>query len=584
MPDKQFITIDGVAVEMERGLNVLEHARKAGIDIPAFCYMPELSIYGACRMCLVEIVDQRTGRASLDSSCSLLPKPGMVIRTNTKQLRMYRKNILELLLANHCRDCTTCEQNRNCKLQAFAERFGITGVRYPQHNPDPVLDETSHCITKDKAKCIDCGCCIRMCNEIQRVGAIDFAHRGSEMEVACVGELPIGESVCVGCGQCAAVCPTGALTVKNETKRVWKLLDDKNVKVSVQIAPAVRVAVGNAFGIPPEQNTFGRLVAALRRIGFDEVYDTNTAADMTIIQEAAELLERLKTKPTWPLFTSCCPAWIQYVEKHHPEVMPHISTTRSPMQLYAGTYNKDGGKEGETVVRGAIMPCSAKKYESARQEFENGGKRFVEFVLTSQEVIRMIKEAGIDYAKIEPEAIEGKWGVTTGAAVIFGVTGGVMEAALRYALYVLKLNTPENYLAVAESGIRGLPRPDAKAGALIDGIKTADIKLGDIVLKVAVVSGLGNAHAIIERIKAGEHFDFVEVMACPGGCIGGGGQPPATWDVKAERAKGLYLADKEYTFASVEESPVMDEWHKLMGDQHAEHEHWHIHYAGHGKH
>jgi NADH-quinone oxidoreductase subunit G len=494
---------------------------------------------------------------------------------------MYRRNILELLLANHCRDCTTCDNNQRCKLQAFADRYGITGVRYPQHAPEPRLDESSYCITKDTAKCILCGCCIRMCNEIQKVGAIDFAHRGSEMVVACVGEKDIGESVCVGCGQCAAVCPTGALTVKNNTAKVWKLLSDKNKKVSVQIAPAVRVAVGNAFGIPPQENTFGRLVAALRRIGFAEVYDTNTAADMTIIQEAAELLARLKTNPQWPLFTSCCPAWIQYVEKHHPEVMPHVSTTKSPMQIYAGTYKKEGA---ENVIRGAIMPCTAKKFEGERGEFKSGEKQDVEFVLSSQEVIRMIKEAGIDYGAIEPEAIEGKWGNTTGAAVIFGVTGGVMEAALRYALSVLKLDTPENYLAIAESGIRGLPKPDPKAGALADGVKTADIKLGDITLKVAVVSGLANADAIIERIKGGEHFDFVEVMACPGGCIGGGGQPPALWSVKDERAKGLYLADKEYPLNSVEQNPVMKEWHDLMGSEHAEHEHWHIAYEGHGGH
>ncbi|GMO17511.1 MAG: NADH-dependent [FeFe] hydrogenase, group A6 [Termitinemataceae bacterium] len=581
MADKQFITIDGVAVEFEKGLNVLEHAKRVGIDIPAFCYSPELSIYGACRMCIVEIVDQRSGRVSLDSSCSLLPKPGMVIRTNTEKLRMYRRNILELLLANHCRDCTACENSQRCKLQAFADHYGITGVRYPQHSPAPVLDTSSAAITKDTAKCIDCGCCIRMCNEIQHVGAIDFAHRGSEMVVACVGEKNIGDSVCVGCGQCAAVCPTGALVVRNDTKKVWKLIDDKNIKVSVQIAPAVRVAVGNAFGIPPEENTFGRLVAALRRIGFDEVYDTNTAADMTIIQEAAELLARLKTKHDWPLFTSCCPAWIQYVEKHHPEVMPNVSTTKSPMQLYAGTYKKDGTPG---FARGAIMPCTAKKFEGKRGEFKSGDKQDIEFVLSTQEVVRMIRESGIDYKNIEPEAIEGKWGNTTGAAVIFGVSGGVMEAALRYAPHVLKLDTPENYLAVAESGIRGIPRPDPKAGALVDGIKTADIKLGDITLKVAVVSGLANADAIIERIKGGEHFDFVEVMACPGGCIGGGGQPPASWDVKAERMKGIYLADKEYALKSVEQNPVMGEWHKLMGGEHAEHEHWHIHYAGHGKH
>ncbi|MDR1955839.1 MAG: [FeFe] hydrogenase, group A [Treponema sp.] len=581
MPDKQFITIDGVAVELERGLNVLEHAKRAGIEIPAFCYTPELSIYGACRMCLVEIIDPRTGRSSLDSSCSLLPKPGMVIKTNTEKLRMYRRNILELLLANHCRDCTTCDNSQRCKLQAFADRYGITGVRYPQHNPAPILDESSFCITKDKAKCIDCGCCIRMCNEIQKVGAIDFSHRGSEMEVSCVGGKPIGDSVCVGCGQCAAVCPTGALTVKNETKRVWALLDDKKTRVAVQIAPATRVAVGNAFGIPAHENTFGKMVAALRRLGFDEVYDTNTAADMTIIQEAAELLERLKKPQTWPLFTSCCPAWIQYVEKHHPEVMPHVSTCKSPMHMYSGVFQK----EAEPSVFGAIMPCAAKKWESARPEFQTGGKRHVEFVLTSQELIRMIKEAGIDYRNIEPEAIEGKWGNTTGAAVIFGVSGGVMEAALRYALSVLKLDTPENYLAVAESGIRGLPRPDAKAGALVDGIKTAVIKLGDIELKVGVVSGLANADAIIKRVQEGEHFDFVEVMACPGGCIGGGGQPPADWDVKAERARGLYLADKSYPFNSVEQNPVMKEWQGgIFKDHHEEHEYLHVQYAGHHKH
>ncbi|MDR2393708.1 MAG: [FeFe] hydrogenase, group A [Treponema sp.] len=581
MPDKQFITIDGVAVDFEKGLNVLEHAKKAGIDIPAFCYTPELSIYGACRMCLVEIVDQRTGRSSLDSSCSLLPKPGMVIKTNTEKLRMYRKNILELLLANHCRDCTACDNSQRCKLQAFADRYGITGVRYPQHNPVPIVDDSSFCITKDKAKCIDCGCCIRMCNEIQKVGAIDFSHRGSEMEVSCVGGKPIGESVCVGCGQCAAVCPTGALTVKNETKRVWALIDDKKTRVAVQIAPATRVAVGNAFGIPPHENTFGKMVAALRRLGFDEVYDTNTAADMTIIQEAGELLERLKTPQTWPLFTSCCPAWIQYVEKHHPEVMPHISTCKSPMHMYSGVFQK----EAEPAVLGAIMPCVAKKWESARPEFQTNGKRHVEFVLTSQELIRMIKEAGIDYKNIEPEAIEGRWGNTTGAAVIFGVSGGVMEAALRYALSVLKLNTPENYLAIAESGIRGLPRPDAKAGALVDGIKTATIKLGDIALKVGVVSGLANADAIIKRIQEGEHFDFVEVMACPGGCIGGGGQPPADWEVKGERARGLYLADKEYPFNSVEQNPIMKEWQGgIFKDHHEEHQYLHIHYAGHGHH
>jgi NADH-quinone oxidoreductase subunit G len=568
------ITIDGVNVEFEKGLNVLEHAKKAGIDIPAFCYSPELSIYGACRMCLVETIDQKSGRSSLDSACSQLPKAGQVFLTNTPKLRKYRRNILELLLANHCRDCTTCEQNQRCALQEFADRYGITNVRYPQHAPEPDIDDSSVCITRDNAKCILCGKCIRFCNEIQSVGAIDFAHRGEEAVVATSGEKDIGGSVCVGCGQCAAVCPTGAITVKNDIQKVWKLIGDKNIKVGIQIAPAVRVGVGNAFGIPASENTFGRLVAALRRIGFDEVYDTNAAADMTIIQEATELLERLKTKHDWPLFTSCCPAWVQYVEKHHPEVMPNVSTTKSPMQLYAGTYKK----EGQNVVRGAAMPCTAKKFEITRDEFKSGGKQDVEFVLSVQEVIRMIKEAGIDYAKIPPAEIEEKWRTTTGAAVIFGVSGGVMEAALRYAT---PDKTPAGYKAIAESGIRGIPKPDAKAGTLLNGIKTAKVKLGSTELSIAVVSGLANAEAIIERIKGGEHFDFVEVMACPGGCIGGGGQPVASWEVKEERAKGIYLADQAYQLNSVEKSPVMKEWTDLMGND--QHKYWHTHYKGHEK-
>ncbi|GHU43641.1 ferredoxin [Spirochaetia bacterium] len=577
-----FITIDGINVEFEKGLNVLEHAKKAGIEIPAFCYSPELSIYGACRMCLVETVDQKSGRSSLDSACSQLPKAGQVFLTNTAKLRKYRKNILELLLANHCRDCTTCDQSQRCSLQKFADRYGITGVRYPQHSPVPQLDTSSFCITKDTSKCILCGKCIRMCNEIQKVGAIDFAHRGAEMVVSTVGEKPINDSVCVGCGQCAAICPTGAITVKNNTENVWKFIDDKNIKVSIQIAPAVRLGVGNAFGIPASENTFGKIVAALRLIGFDEVYDTNAAADMTIIQEATELLARLKTKPTWPLFTSCCPAWVRYVEKHHPEVMPHVSTTKSPMQLYAGTYKKEGVKG---FVRGAAMPCVAKKMEGARSEFSSSEGQDIAFVLSSQEIIRMIKEAGIDYVNLKPALIEEKWRETTGAAVIFGVSGGVMEAALRYAAGALDPKNAEAlYKAIEESGVRGIPHPDAKAGALVDGIKTFKVTVAGIELSIAVVSGLANADAIIKRIEGGEHFDFVEVMACPGGCIGGAGQPQADWDIKSERARGLYLADKEYQLNSVEKSPVMKQWQDLMGGEKAEHEHWHIHYEGHGHH
>ncbi|MCL2007455.1 MAG: 2Fe-2S iron-sulfur cluster-binding protein [Treponema sp.] len=569
----EYFTIDGISVEFEKDLNVLEHAKRCNIDIPACCYTPELSIYGACRMCLVEIVDQRSGRITLDSSCSLLPKPEMVIRTNTKQLRMYRKNILELLIANHCQDCNTCDSNLDCKLQTYANIYNVKGIRYPQLSPKPKLDTSSPCIRKDIAKCILCGLCVRMCNEVQNVGAIDFAHRGIEMRIATVNEKPIGQSNCVGCGQCASICPVGALSIKSDVKNVSELLADQNKKLSVQIAPAVRFAVGNAFGIAPEENTFGRLVAALRLIGFDEVYDTNTAADMTVVQEAEELLERLKTKPAWPLFTSCCPAWIRYVENQFPEVMPHVSTTKSPMQIYAATYKKAGDVNH---IHGAIMPCTAKKLEGLRHEFHKN----TSFVLTTQEIIQMIKELGIDYASIPCEEVDNKWGQSTSAALIFGVSGGVMEAALRYTLSVLGQSNEENYRVITESGIRGLPKTDAKAGALIDGIKTAKLNLAGTELSVAVVSGLANAAEIIGRIKEGEHFDFVEVMACPGGCICGGGQPGADWALKEKRAEGIYLAADAMPLKSSEQNPIIKEWRTLMGDKKTEHEHWHIHYGG----
>ena len=571
MSEKQFLTIDGREVELDKGLNVLEHARKLGIEIPNLCYAPELSIYGACRMCLVEIVDQKTGRVSLDSSCSLLPKPGMVIRTNTQQLRMYRKGILELLITNHCQECNTCDSNQSCKLQQYASTYNIKDLPYVQHASKSDVDNSSPCIEKDTTKCVSCGLCVRMCGEVQNVGAIDFAHRGFEMCVAAVGEKPIGESNCVGCGQCALICPVGALVPKNNIAEMWKLLADKTKKVSVQVAPSVRFGVGNAFGISPEENTFGRLVASLRAIGFDEVYDTNTSADMTVVQEAEELLERLKTKHTWPMFTSCCPAWVRYVENQFPEVMPHVSTCKSPMQMYAATFHK---VKEPNHVHGAIMPCTAKKLEGEREEFS----KQTSFVLTTYEIIRMIKEMGIDYATIPSEEVDVKWGNSTAAAQIFGVSGGVMEAALRYALFALNQNTPENYKAIAESGIRGLPRADAKAGALVDGIKKAKLNLGGTELTVAVVSGLSNAAELIRRIKEGEHFDFVEVMACPGGCIGGGGQPKATWDIKKKRAEGIYRAADAMPLQSSEENPVMKEWRDLLGSKKAEHDYYHVHY------
>ena len=328
MSEKKYMTIDGIPVEIEGEKNILELCRKIGIKMPTFCYHSELSVYGACRMCMVE-----NEWGSLDAACSTPPKPGASVKTNTERLRRYRKNILELLLANHCRDCTVCENNNKCKLQDLAMRFNIEGVRFPNRAKSTKgEDNSSVCISRDAGKCILCGDCVRVCNEIQCVGAIDFAHRGSNMTISTAFNMPLAESPCVGCGQCVAVCPTGALVVKNDISKVWKALDNPDVKTTVQIAPAVRVALGKELDLAEGENAFGKIVAALRRMGFDEVYDTTLGADLTVLEESEEFAHRLESGEKLPLITSCCPSWVQFCEKKHPEFLPNVSTCRSPMQ------------------------------------------------------------------------------------------------------------------------------------------------------------------------------------------------------------------------------------------------------------
>lgn len=490
-------------------------------------------------MCMVE-----TEKGGLEAACSTPPREGMEIRTNTERLRKYRKNILELLLANHCRDCTTCNNNGKCKLQDLAMRFNIQGVRFPNTAEEPNVDDSSPCITRDANKCILCGDCVRMCNEVQNVGAIDFAHRGSKMTISTAFNGPIGESPCVGCGQCAAVCPTGAIVVKDDTAKVWKALDDKNTKVTVQIAPAVRVGLGKELGIPDGENAMGKIVAALRRMGFDEIYDTSTGADLTVLEESNELLKRLEEgNHDMPLFTSCCPAWVNYCEKNYPELLPHVSTCRSPMEMFAGIIKEEGKTSSRKVVHVAIMPCTAKKYEAARDEFKVDGVPNVDFVLTTQELIQMIKESGIIFSELEPESIDMPFGTMTGAGVIFGVTGGVTEAVLRR---IASDKSRTGLMSIAYKGVRGM-----------EGVKETSIMFGDREVKIAIVSGLKNASDLIERIKAGEHYDFVEVMACPSGCINGAGQPFAAYDAKEKRGKGLYTADKLCNIKRSEENPLM---------------------------
>ena len=556
---KEFMTIDGIPVEINGEKNLLELIRKVGVKMPTFCYHSELSIYGACRMCMVE---NKWG--GLEAACSTPPKAGMEIRTNTERLRKYRKMILELLLANHCRDCTTCDNNGSCKLQDLAKRFDINDVRFPNTAEKPKIEASSVSIVRDQHKCILCGDCVRMCSEVQNVGAIDFAHRGSKMTISTAFDMPLAETTCVGCGQCAQACPTGAIVVKNNISNVWKILDDPTIKVSVQVAPAVRVALGKELGAAPGENAMGKIVAALHRMGFDEVYDTSTSADMTVIEEAEELAQRLaEGKAEMPMFSSCCPAWVRYCENRYPELMEHVSTCKSPMQMFSAVIREKDRNSERKCMHVAVMPCTANKFEAVRDEFKVDGKPDVDYVLTTQELVRMIKEAGILFRDIEPEAPDMPFGTMTGAGVIFGVTGGVTEAVLR-RLAADKSST--TLRSIAFTGVRGM-----------EGVKEAHVMVGEKEVRIGVVSGLRNASNLIERIKNGEHFDFVEVMACPGGCVNGGGQPFAPYTDKEKRGAGLYAADRLCSIKSSEENPLMATLYDglLKGRSH---ELLHVHY------
>lgn len=552
----KYMTINNRKVAFDDEKNVLSVIKKAGINLPTFCYHSELSTYGACRMCVVE--DER---GKVFASCSEVPRDGMVIYTNTPKLQHHRKMILELMLSAHCRECTTCRKNGDCTLQNLAKQLGVGYIRFENSKPTEAIDETSDCIVVDKNKCILCGDCVRTCEEIQGLGILDFAHRGSKMQVMPAFNRKMGETECVGCGQCRVVCPTGAITIKQNIHPVWEALADKDTKVIVQIAPAVRVAVGDKFGFGKGENVLGRLVAALRRMGFDEIYDTDFGADLTIMEESKEFLERVEAGDNLPLFTSCCPAWVKFCEQKYPELAAHISTCRSPQQMFGAVLKEDArmrAESGKKTMVVSIMPCTAKKAEILRPEHRTEGEQDVDYVLTTTEITRMIKEAGIDLKEMPWEAMDMPFGLSSGAGVIFGVTGGVTEAVLRR---LVGRNESEKLEAIKFTGIRGM-----------DGTKEATVPYKDRELHIAVVSGLKNADNLLKKMKAGEvHYDFVEVMACRRGCMAGGGQPvPIGPRTREARFSGIYRIDDASQIKRSNDNPIVQSLYEgmLKGKEH----------------
>lgn len=530
--------------------NLLEVIRNNGFNVPTFCYRPDLTQYGACRMCVVEI----EGRG-IQSSCTMPPEPGLKIHTNTEKTRRIRKIVLELLLANHDRECTTCDKSGKCELQQYAQEYGIKDIRFAKKKPQEYLpmDNSNPSIVRDPNKCILCGACVRACSEFQGHSVLGFANRGSKTVVQPMAGKALGSVDCVFCGQCQAVCPTGALTIKSDIDRAWDLINDKEKKTAVQMAPSVRVALGEEFGLTPGENVIGKLNAALRQLGFDLVFDTNFSADLTIMEEASEFIGRVTKGENLPLFTSCCPAWVRYLETQHPDMLNHLSTCKSPQGMLSPIikelvpkYYEGYTKENLYVV--SVMPCTAKKAEAVRgQLFDSNGRAQTDVVLTTQEIARMIKSAGINLATINPEQNDSPFGQYTGAGTIFGASGGVAEAAVRTAYEFI---THEELKTLDFKPLRGVDKDHRT--------KEAEIDIKGTKVKVRVVSTLKEAEKSIREIKEGKaDFHLLEVMACPGGCINGGGQPRSCDDskIKEERAKGLYKEDSELPLRKSHQNP-----------------------------
>lgn len=568
------ITIDGIELEVPKNYTILDAARQAGIDIPTLCHLKGINEIGACRMCIVEV----EGARGFVTSCVMPVSDGMKVKTNTPAIRDARKVTLDLLLSNHDRKCLTCIRNKNCELQTLSEKLNMDDIEFEGVMNENELDYLSPAIVRDPNKCILCKRCVAVCKNVQQVGAIDTANRGFKSKIATSYDKSLNDVPCTMCGQCIMACPTGALREKDSTKEVWKALENPEFHVVVQTAPAVRVAIGEEFGLPIGTLVTGKMVAAFKKLGFAKVFDTNTGADFTIMEEGTELINRIKENKDLPLITSCSPGWVRFAESSYPDLLNHLSSAKSPHQMFGALlksyYAENEGIDPSKIFVVSVMPCVAKKAESKREELNVNGIRDVDAVLTTREAARMMREAGIDLSKLENETFDNPMGEASGAGVIFGTTGGVMEAALRTVSEIL---TGEELEKIEFEEIRGER-----------GIKEATIKIGDMDVKVAVAHGLGNATKIMDSIKDGKSsYHFIEIMACPGGCVVGGGQPihdaktRASEDIRALRAKGLYEADKNLSIRKSHENPIIkkiyDEYLEKPGS-HKAHELLHTHY------
>ncbi len=565
------LTINGKQIQAEQGATILEAARAAGVYIPTLCYHPELRPEGACRLCMVEASGART----LVASCVYPVSEGMVVKTNTEKVREARKTVVELLLANHPKDCLCCQKSGDCELQKIAADLGLRKIRFEGGETKAhTIDCSNPSLVRDQEKCILCGRCIRICRDVQGMNVYSFAGRGFNTIVSTAFEHDLKDAACTYCGQCASVCPTGAIVEKDDTDQVWRAINDEDKVVIVQTAPSVRVALGEELGIPAGSIVTGKMVAALRSLGFDKVFDTNFSADLTIMEEGHEFLDRLQNGGVLPMITSCSPGWVNMIELKYPELLPHLSTAKSPQQMFGAVaktyYAEKAGIDPAKIVSVSVMPCTAKKAEAQREEMCDSGYRDVDIVITTRELGRMIREAGIDFASLPEENFDSPLGIGTGAGAIFGNTGGVMEAALRTVADVV---SGEDLPKLEYEEVRGM-----------EETREATVTVAGKEIKVAVVNTLGSARKMLERIKAGTaEYQFIEVMACPGGCIGGGGQPvPVNREIRQKRREALFDCDRMSELRKSHENPeikaLYDNWlGKPLGEK--AHHLLHTHYS-----